>query len=179
VLLALTGILLAVACANLAGVTLARSLTRRHPVAIRLALGGSARRVFWQLLVDGILLSTAAFACALPLAWGIIRVVTASLVSPRGPARLPSGTLDADVIAATALLTMSIGLAIGVVSAWQSVAVRVDEGLRSGRGVGRLAWRPVRVIGQSGPPGPIMSGTVNWVSGGDDQSARFLWRLDR
>ena len=82
VLLALMGILLAVACANLAGLTLARSLTRRHPVAIRLALGGSARRVFWQLLVDGILLSTVAFAGALPLAWGIIRVVTASLVTP-------------------------------------------------------------------------------------------------
>src|SRR5829696_3801430 len=127
------GILLAVACANLAGLTLARSLARRHPVAIRLALGGSPRRVFWQLCVDGILLSTVAFAVALPLAWGIIRVVTASLVSPRGPSRFPSVTPDAGVIAATALLTMGIGLAIGVVSAWQSVAVRVDEGLR-GRG---------------------------------------------
>ena len=91
VLLALIGILLAVACANLAGLTLARSLTRRHQVAIRLALGGSARRVFWQLLVDGILLSTVAFAGALPLAWGIIRVVTASLVSPRGPATVSVG----------------------------------------------------------------------------------------
>ena len=135
VLLALMGILLAVACANLAGLMLARSLTRRHPVAIRLALGGSARRVFWQLLVDGILLSSVAFAAALPLAWGIIRIVTASLVSPRGPARFPSVMPDAGVIAATALLTIGIGLAIGVVSAWQSVAVRVDEGLRPGRGV--------------------------------------------
>jgi putative ABC transport system permease protein len=135
VLLALTGILLAVACANLAGLTLARSLTRRHQVAIRLALGGSTRRVFWQLLVDGILLSMVAFAGALPLAWGISRVVTASLVSPRGPARFPPVTPDAGVIAATALLTMGIGLAIGVVSAWQSVAVPVDEGLRPGRGV--------------------------------------------
>jgi predicted permease len=135
VLLALTGILLAVACANLAGLMLARSLTRRHTVAIRLALSGSARRVFWQMLVDGILLSTVAFAIALPFAWGIIRVVTASLVSPRGPATFPSGTPEAGVIAATALLTMGIGLAIGVVSAWQSVAVRVDEGLRPGRGV--------------------------------------------
>jgi predicted permease len=135
VLLALMGILLAVACANLAGLMLARSLTRRHQVAIRLALGGSARRVFWQMLVDGILLSTAAFVAALPLAWGIIRVVTASLVSPRGPTTLPSVTPDAGIIAATALLSMGIGLAIGVVSAWQSVAVRVDEGLRPDRGV--------------------------------------------
>ena len=71
VLLALMAILLAVACANLAGLTLARSLTRRHQVAIRLALGGSPRRVFWQLLVDGLLLSAVAFAGAVPLAWGI------------------------------------------------------------------------------------------------------------
>ena len=81
VLLGLMGILLAVACANLAGLTLARSLTRRHQVAIRLALGGSARRVFWQLLLDGILLSAVAFAGAVPLAWGIVRVVRASLMS--------------------------------------------------------------------------------------------------
>ena len=53
-----------------------------------------------------------AFAGALPLAWGIIRVVTASLVSPRGPARFPSVTPDAGVIAATALLTMGIGFAM-------------------------------------------------------------------
>jgi predicted permease len=135
VLLALMGILLTVTCANLAGLTLARSLTRRHPIAIRLALGGSARRVFWQLLVDGVLLSTVAFAAALPLAWGIIHIVTAVLVSPRGPASFPSATPDAGVIAATALLTLGIGLAIGVVSAWQSVTLRVDEGLRGGRGV--------------------------------------------
>ena len=133
-LLALTGILLAITCVNLAGLTLARSLQRRHQVAIRLALGGSARRVFWQLLVDGILLAAVAFAGALPLAWGIIRVVTATLVSPNGP-DLPPVTPDPGVIAATALLTIAIGLAMGVVSAWQSVSVRVDEGLRHGRRV--------------------------------------------
>ena len=135
VLLGLMGMLLAVACANLAGLTLARSLTRRHQVAIRLALGGSARRVFWQLLVDGILLSAVAFAGAVPLAWGIVRAVTASLMVGRASSKFPTLTPDAGVLAATALLTVCIGLAIGVVSAWQSVAVRVDEGLRPGRGI--------------------------------------------
>jgi predicted permease len=135
VLLALMGMLLAVACANLAGLTLARSLTRRHQIAIRLALGGSARRVFWQLLVDGILLSAVAFAGAVPLAWGIVRAVTASLVVARMTPKFPDVTPDAGVLAATALLTVYIGLAMGVVSAWQSVAARVDEGLRPGRGV--------------------------------------------
>jgi predicted permease len=134
VLLGLMGILLAVACANLAGVTLARSLTRRHQVAIRLAMGGSARRVFWQLLIDGILLSAVAFAVAVPLAWGIIRAVTASLMAGLGRTDFPAVTPDAGVIAATALLTLFIGLAMGVVSAWRSVAARVDECLRPGRG---------------------------------------------
>jgi putative ABC transport system permease protein len=129
VLLGLMGMLLAVACANLAGLTLARSLTRRHQVAIRLALGGSARRVFWQLLLDGILLSAVAFAGAVPLAWGIVRAVAASLMV--GLAKL---TPDAGVLAATALLTLLIGLAMGGVSAWQSVAAPVDECLRRGRG---------------------------------------------
>ena len=134
VLLALMGILLAVACANLAGLTLARSLTRRHQVAIRLALGGSPRRVFWQLMVDGLLLSAVAFASAVPLAWWIIRAVTASLLFGRTSSKFLMLTPDAGVIAATALLTVCIGLTVGVVSAWQSVAVRVDESLR-GRGI--------------------------------------------
>jgi predicted permease len=133
VLLAVMGILLAVACANLAGLTLARSLTRRHQVAIRLALGGSTRRVFWQLMVDGLLLSAVAFAGAVPLAWGIIRAVTASLLFGRTSSKFLTLTPDAGVIAATALLTVCIGLAVGVVSAWQSVSVPVDESLRRGR----------------------------------------------
>jgi predicted permease len=133
VLLALMGILLAVACANLAGLTLARSQTRRHQVAIRLALGGSPRRVLWQLLVDGLLLSAVAFAGAVPLAWGIIRAVTASLLFGRTSSKFLTLTPDAGVIAATALLTVCIGLAVGVVSAWQSVTVHVDESLRRGR----------------------------------------------
>jgi predicted permease len=134
-LLALMGMLLTVACANLAGLTLARSLTRRHQVAIRLALGGSPRRVFWQLLVDGLLLSVVAFAGAVPLAWGIIRAMTGALVVGRAAENFPTLTPDAGVLAATASLTVSIGLAIGVVAAWQSVAVRVDDGLRHGRRV--------------------------------------------
>jgi putative ABC transport system permease protein len=134
VLLGLMGMLLAVACANLAGLTLARSLTRRHQVAIRLALGGSARRVFWQLLVDGILLSAVAFAGAVPLAWGIVRAVRASLMVGLIAPKFPTVTPDAGVLAATALLTLLIGLAMGVVSAWRSVAARVDECLRRGRG---------------------------------------------
>jgi putative ABC transport system permease protein len=134
VLLGLMTMLLAVACANLAGLALARSLTRRHQVAVRLALGGTPRRVFWQLMLDGILLSVVAFAGAVPLAWGIVRGVRASLMAGLGLSRFPDVTPDAGVLAAMALVTLLIGVAMGVVSAWQSVTARVDEGLRRGRG---------------------------------------------
>src|SRR4051794_19122872 len=133
-LLGMMGMLLAVACANLAGLMLARSLTRRHQVAIRLALGGSPLRVFWQLLVDGILLSAVSLAAAIPLAWGITRVVSSTLMAGLLVAKFPAVTPDAGVLAATALLTLLIGLAMGVVSAWRSVAARVDACLRPGRG---------------------------------------------
>jgi putative ABC transport system permease protein len=133
-LLGMMGMLMAVACANLAGLALARSLTRRHQVAIRLALGGSPRRVFWQLLVDGVLLSAVAFAAAVPLAWAIVRVVRSTLMAGLLISKFPDVTPDAGVLAATALLTLLIGLAMGVVSAWRSVASRVDECLRPGRG---------------------------------------------
>jgi predicted permease len=133
-LLGMMGMLLAVACANLAGLTLARSLTRRHQVAIRLALGGSPLRVFWQLLIDGILLSAVAFAGAVPLAWAIVQWVRPTLMAGLLIGKFPAVTPDAGVLAATALLTLLIGLAMGVVSAWRSVAARVDECLRPGRG---------------------------------------------
>jgi putative ABC transport system permease protein len=131
--LALMGVLLAVACANLAGLTLARALTRRHDVAIRLALGGSARRVFWQLVLDGLILSAIAFAGAVPLAWGLVRVLRATLLADPMTHPFPQATPDAGVLAATAFLTLATGLAIGLVSARRLVAVRVDEGLRAGR----------------------------------------------
>jgi len=134
-LLGLMGLLLAVACADVAGLALARSLMRRHQIAIRLALGGSVPRVFWQLLLDGILLSVVAFAAAVPLAWVIVRIVRATFLTDIIAPAFPQVTADATVLAATALLTLLTGLTIGVVSAWRSVTMRVDEGLRPGRRV--------------------------------------------
>ncbi len=134
VLLGLMAMLLAVACANLSGLTLARSLTRRHQVAVRLALGASMRRVFWQLLLDGLLLAAVAFAGSVAVAWAITHAVRDALMSGLFVTRFPDVTPDARVLAAAALMTLVLGLAMGVVAAWQSVMTPVDECLRRGRG---------------------------------------------
>jgi ABC-type antimicrobial peptide transport system permease subunit len=148
--LGLMGLLLAVACANLAGLALARSLMRRHQVAIRLALGGTAPRVFWQLLLDGLLLSAVAFAGAVPLASGMVQLLRATLLADViGFRTFPPATPDAGVLAAAALLTLLVGVTIGVVSAWRSAWTKacVAAGASSARSDGSGAacsWRRSR-----------------------------------
>jgi putative ABC transport system permease protein len=142
--LGLMGLLLAVACANLAGLALARALMRRHQVAIRLTLGGSAPRVFWQQLVDGLLLSAVAFAGAVPVASGMVQLLRATLLADAIGSRnrqFPPATPDAGVLAAAALLTLLVGVTIGLVSAWRSVTVGLNDGLRRGR---RIVGSPGR-----------------------------------
>lgn len=133
-LLGLMAMLLTVACANLAGLTLARSLTRKHQVAVRLALGASTARVCWQLLLDGLLLSAVAFVCAVPLAWGIVQAIRAALMAGLFTSKFPDVTPDIRVLALAALTTLLMAFALGAVSAWQAVTGRVDDGLRRGRG---------------------------------------------
>ena len=69
VLMALAGLVLFIACMNLANMLLARGSARRQEIAIRLALGGSRARILRQLVVEGLLLSLIGGGTALALSW--------------------------------------------------------------------------------------------------------------
>jgi len=114
------GLVLLIACANVASLLLARAAARRQEIAVRLALGASRPRLLQQLLVESMLLSIAGAGCGLALA----HVVASLLARIRLPLPFPFRLqidLDWRVATYAAILAIVATLACGLLPAWQSV----------------------------------------------------------
>ncbi len=79
---ALTLLILAVACANLGGLLVARGVTREHEIGIRFAIGASRQRILRQLFTENLLLALLGSAAGLALGYGVVRVVLAETEAP-------------------------------------------------------------------------------------------------
>jgi predicted permease len=115
VLFGAVGIVLALACANVANLSLARMSLRQREVAVRAALGASSSRLVRQFLAESLLLATAAGLAGLLLAWGILARLIAS-ASPYLPRAHEIG-LDWQVFAFMLAVCALVGTALGVVPA--------------------------------------------------------------
>lgn len=146
VLIGLSAILLAIACANVTGMMLARALARQHEVAVLLALGAGRPRVFQQSVLEGLLLALCSLAFALPLAWWSSQLLSAMLTVARATPLVRPLTPDGKVVAVAAVIAIIMGLAIGLIPAWRALNGRAGDAIRGGRTIARTLSRSGRLV---------------------------------
>ena len=121
VLFGAVGILLLIACVNVANLLIARGAARQHELAVRAALGGNRLRLAMQLLIESSLLSAAGGALGILLASFLLRVLIA--VAPDGTPRLDEVSLDGTALLFSIAAATACGLLFGAFPAAQASGV--------------------------------------------------------
>jgi predicted permease len=149
ILLGLVGMVLLVACANIANLLLARAVEREKEVALRISLGCSERRLVRQFFTESLMLAAIG---------GLLSVGIAVLLGRLMLTLLPEGnegltlSLDPDLrsLAATASVALLTALVFGLYPAFRTARVDVSPSLKEGSGTGgtssRSRWAPAKAL---------------------------------
>ncbi len=148
VLLAMVGLILAITCANIANLLLARASARRREMAVRLSLGAGRFRIVRQLLTESVVL--ASFGGILGIAFALWGMRWLSFLFSNGDDNFAlQAELNWSVLGMTAALSVVCGLLFGLAPAIQSTRPAVIPELKDGRGGGsHSVMQRVLVVGQ-------------------------------
>ncbi|HZM87434.1 MAG TPA: ABC transporter permease [Blastocatellia bacterium] len=141
VLMAIVGLVLLLACTNLANLLLARATERRKEIAIRLAIGASRSRLIRQLLTESVLLAMMGGAIGFALAYWLVGAMTGL----KPPIDIPLSTdlhIDYRVLLFTAAVSLVTGLIFGLLPALQATRPDLVPALKDETSIGgyRRSW---------------------------------------
>jgi predicted permease len=151
-LMTLVGLVLLIACSNVANLLMARAEARRHEIAVRISMGARRLRLIRQLLTESMLLGLASGIFGLLLGYAGVNLLS-SMRPAEYAQNLTSPKLDAWVFLFTLVLSLLTGLIFGIVPALESSRAPVLEVLKEAsrsitRGRRRISFANVVLVGQ-------------------------------
>ena len=149
-LLAAVGIVLVIACANVANLWLARASEQQRDAAVRAALGASRGRLVQRVLIESLIVSMTGTVIGVSLAWVCVRMLTSAL--PESLVRVATISIDGRVLTVAVIAALATGLVSSIAPALHesspALATALNESARAGTSRGRRRVRALLVVAE-------------------------------